>query len=142
MPTVEGFTPGVLWTTIYGLVALCLLFMIGYRVYDAVHTIQTRRKEKSQAKEPDFADKVGQKVLEKLEPRFKEIEQNLAKDKSRLDNHELVISSIKEGQRSTKDGLTAICKFMLVIGTYGEFGDNEKVKEANLELQKYLTEKL
>ena len=34
MPTVEGFTPGMLWTTVYGLLALCLLFMIGYRVYD------------------------------------------------------------------------------------------------------------
>ena len=28
MPTVEGFTPNVLWTTVYGLLAMCILFMV------------------------------------------------------------------------------------------------------------------
>ena len=70
MPTVPEFTPGMLWTTIYGLLALCLLFMIGYKVYDAIHTINERRREKREASKPDFAEAVSQKVIEKLEPRF------------------------------------------------------------------------
>ena len=98
MPTVEGFTPDVLWTTIYGVVAIGLLFLIGYKVYDAIHTIIQRRRDRNEAQKPDFAEQVSQKVIEKLEPRFKEIEKNLGRDKQRLDNHERLISDAAKGQ--------------------------------------------
>lgn len=142
MPTVEGFTPGVAWTTLYGIVAMGLLFLIGYRVYDAIHTILSRRKQQRQAAQPDFAEEVSRKVIEKLEPRFAKIEENLDKDKNRLDTHENVLSGMRDGQKEIREGLSAICKFMLVIGTYGDFQDNEKVRDANADLQKYLAEKL
>ena len=64
------------------------------------------------------------------------------KDKKRLENHEAVLANIKEGHKEIHDGLTAICKFMLVISTFGNIGSNEKVKDASAELQKYLAEKL
>ena len=142
MPTVEGFTPNVFWTTIYGIIALCILFMIVYKVYDAIHTIMERRRERREAERPDFAEAVSQKVIEKLEPRFREIEDNLSKDKERLDNHETLITGIRDGQTEIHDGLKAICKFMLVMGTYGNFGNSEEVKSASAELQKFLAEKL
>lgn len=142
MPTVEGLTPNVLWTTVYGMLALCLLFMVVYKVYDAVHTIMERRRHRNAASRPDFAEEVSRKVIEKLEPRFAKIEENLNKDKSRLDNHETALSGIQEGQKQVKDGLTAICKFMLIISTYGNIGDHEKVKEASLELQNFLAENM
>ena len=142
MPTVEHFTPDMLWTTIYGLLALCLLFMIVYKVYDAIHTIMVRHKEKRESEKPDFAEMVSRKVIEKLEPRFEEIEGNLKKDKDRLENHEALINGISQGQIEIHDGLRAICKFMLVIGTYGDFGNNDKVKAASADLQKFLAEKL
>lgn len=142
MPTVEGFTPNVAWTTLYGIVALGLLFLIGYRIYDAIHTILERKREREETEKPDFAEEVSRKVIEKLEPRFAKIEENLDKDKNRLDNHESVLSGMKNTQQEIRDGLTAICKFMLIIGTYGDFGDNEKVRDANADLQKYLAERL
>lgn len=142
MPTVENFTPQVLWTTIYGLLALCILFMVVYKVYDAIHTILDRRHKKKESEQPNFAEEVSQKVIDKLEPRFKEIEKNLAQDKKRLDNHELIIADMREGHKEIHDGLTAICKFMLVISTYGNIGNNEKVMDATAELQKYLAERL
>lgn len=142
MPTVEGFTPSVFWTTIYGLLSFAVLFMIIYNVYNAVHTIRMRRKERREAEEPDFAEKVSQKVIDKLEPRFSEIEKNLDKDKMRLESHESLLDSMNNSQKEIHDGLSAIAKFMLVISNYGNIGENEKVKEASLELQKYLTEKL
>ena len=142
MPTVEGLTPSVLWTTIYGIVALGLLFLIGFRVYDAIHTLIMRRKEKKEEEMPDLAEKVSRKVLEKLEPRLTEIENNLGKDKARLDNHELLISSMSDGQKKTREGLSAIAKFMLAIGTYGEIGTHERVKEASSELQNFLADQL
>jgi len=142
LPTVENFTPQVLWTTIYGMLALCLLFMIGYKVYDAIHTIIERRHKKKESEQPSFAEEVSQKVIDKLEPRFKEIEKNLAQDKKRLDNHESFIADMRQNSKEIRDGLAAICKFMLVISTYGNIGNNEKVEDAKVELQKYLAERL
>lgn len=146
LPTVEGFTPSVIWTTIYGLICIGLLFLIGYKIYDAIHTIIKRHKERREAEKPDFADKVSKKVVEevisKLEPRFLDIERKLEKDKNRLEANEAAIESIKSTQTATRDGLRAICKFMLVISNYGDLGDNDKVKEANADLQKFLAEKL
>ena len=142
MPTVENFTPSVFWTTLYGLFAFGLLFMIGYNVYNAIHTIRARHRERKEAERPDFAEKVSQKVIDKLEPRFEEIEKNLDKDKRRLESHEVLIEQMRAGQKEIHDGLSAIAKFMLVISNYGNIGEHDKVKEASMELQKYLTEKL
>lgn len=142
MPTVEGFTPSVFWTTLYGIFAAGLLFLIGFRVYDAIHTIHKRKQENKAAEQPDFAEKVSQKVIDKLEPRFAEIEKNLDKDKRRLESHEMLIESVKNGQDEVHNGLRAICKFMLVISNYGNLGNDEKIKEAHADLQKFLAEKL
>lgn len=142
MPTVEGFTPAIAWYTLYGFFAVCLLFLIGYRVYDAIHTLAERRRQKKDSEKPDFADKVSKKVINDLGPRLEKIESDLSKDKKRLETHETLITNMQSGHKEIHDGLSAIAKFMLVISNYGNLGDNEKVKEASTELQKFLAEKL
>lgn len=142
MPTVEGLTPTIMWYTLYGFFAVCLLFLIGFRVYDAVHTLAERRRQRREAEKPDFADKVSKQVIKDLGPRLEKIESDLAKDKKRLETHETLISGMQSGQKEIHDGLSAIAKFMLVISNYGNLGDNEKVKEASTELQKFLAEKI
>jgi len=142
MPTVEGLTPAIMWYTLYGFFAVCLLFLIGFRVYDAIHTLAERRRQRKDSEKPDFANKVSSTVIKELGPRLEEIESNLAKDKRRLETHEQLITGIQTGQKEIHDGLSAIAKFMLVISNYGNLGDNEKVKEASTELQKFLAEKL
>lgn len=142
MPTVEGFTPQIAWYTLYGFFALCLLFLIGFRVYDAIHTLVERRRQKKESERPDFADKVSKKVIKELGPRLEQIESDIAKDRQRIETHETLIANIQSGNKEIHDGLSAIAKFMLVISTYGNIGNNEKVKEASAELQKFLAEKL
>lgn len=143
MPTVEGFSPAVLWTTIYGLLALCMLFMIVYKVYDAIHTIIERKKQKREAEKPDFAEAVSQKVIEKLEPRFNEIEKNLAKDKDRLDNHDVTISWLQQARQETRDGLVAICKYLVAMAEYGNSnGESKEMKDATAEMMSYLATKI
>lgn len=142
MPTVEGFSPQIAWNTLYGLFALCLLFLIGYRVYEAIHTLAERRRQKRDSEKPDFAEKVSRKVINELGPRLEKIESDLSKDKKRLETHETLITSMQSGHKDIHDGLAAIAKFMLVISNYGNLGDNEKIKEASTELQKFLAEKL
>ena len=142
MPTVEGLTPAILWYMVYGLLACGLIFLIGFRVYDAIHTLAERRRQKREAEKPDFADKVSKKVIKELGPRLEEIESNLAKDKKRLETHEQLITGMQTGQKEIHDGLSAIAKFMLVISNYGNLGNSEEVKKASVELQKFLAEKL
>ena len=74
MPTVEGFTPAIAWSTLYGIFAIALLFLIGYRVYEAIHTLAERRRQKKESEKPDFADKVSKKVITDLGPRLEKIE--------------------------------------------------------------------
>jgi len=142
MPTVEGLSPKILWYMLYGLFAMGLLFLIGFRVYDAIHTLAERRRQKKESEQPDFAEKVSKKVIKDLGPRLEKIESDLSKDKKRLETHEQLITGMQTGQKEIHDGLSAIAKFMLVISTYGSIGDNDKVKEASTELQKFLAEKL
>lgn len=143
MPTVENFTPTVFWTTIYGILALCVLFMIVYKVYEAIITIVERRKQRRASERPDFAEAVSQRVIEKLEPRFAEIERNLAKDKSRLDSHEMFISSMQQSQQDTRDGLVAICKYLMAITQFSNIGGNSKeMKEATAEMTQYLATRI
>lgn len=138
MPTVENFTPELLWATIYGVIGLCILFMVVYKVYDAIRNEVERKRTARAAREPDLADRVSKKVLENLEPRFQEIEQNLARDKRRLDDHDALFVTTKQSQEDTKDGLIAICKTLLVITSAGDSANGDKLKEAHDELTKYL----
>jgi flagellar biosynthesis/type III secretory pathway M-ring protein FliF/YscJ len=139
MPTVENFTPAVFWTTIYGILALCVLFMIVYKVYDAIVTIIDRAKKKKEAEKPDFAEEVSRKVIEKLEPRFKKIEDKLENDKIRLNEHDVFISGIERGQKNTRDGLIAICKYLMAIVQFGKLNnDSKELNAATAEMTEYL----
>ena len=68
MPTVEGLTPTILWYMLYGLIACGLLFLIGYKVYDAIHTLAERRRQRKEAEKPDFAEQVSKKVVRSWNP--------------------------------------------------------------------------
>ena len=143
MPTVEKFTPDVFWTTVYGMLSLCILFMIAYKVYEAILAILDRRKRKREAEKPDFAEAVSQKVIEKLEPRFKKIEDALDEDKGRLDEHELFIGEVKDSQQKTNDGLVAICNYLMAIVQFGNISsDTVEMKSATAEMTKFLTARI
>lgn len=142
MPTVEGLTPEMIWTFMYVLIGFGLLFLIGFRVYDAIHVINERKRHKDESEKPDFAEKVSKKVIAELGPRLENIEDDLAKDKKRLELHELAISNMQTGQKDIREGLTAIAKFLLVINTYSDISQNDNVKKAASDLNDFLAEKL
>ena len=142
MPEIQGLTPAIVWITLAGIVGLCLIFIIGYNVYNAIHTIVERRKTRREAEKPDLADKISVKVMEKIEPRLKEIEDKLDKDKNRLDNHEKLIADVQNSQMDIKNGMVAICQTLVVIMNFGNLGDSKEVKEATSALQKYLAGKI
>ena len=142
MPTVEGLTPALAWSTLYGIFAFGLLFLIGFKVYDALHTIIERRKQKKEAEQPDFAKRVSKEVISELSPRLNDIETKLANDDERIKIHDKMLKDIKNDQSELHEGLSAIAKFMLAIGTHGELSNDEHIKSAVADLQKFLAEKL
>ena len=142
MSEIQGLTPALAWNTFSGLVIFGVIFMIIFNVYDAIMKIVDRRRARREHDQPDLADKVSRKVIEKLEPRIQEIEHKLNNDKNRLDNHDILISEIQNTHKDTRDGLAAICKMLLVIASYGNMGNAKEIKEASAELTKYLADRL
>lgn len=142
MPSVEGFTPDVFWTTMYGFIALCVLVVIVLNAYEKIRAIRERRKQQIEAQQPGLADQISRKVLEQLEPRFREIEDKLQKDENRLDNHETLFNRIQDTNKEIRAGLHAYGKTMLVLLNHGNFGSSTEVKEATDELNKFLAERV
>ena len=136
LPTVEQFTPDVMWTTMFGVIALGLLFLIGFKVYDAIYTIRERRKQEKEAEKPDFAKRVSKEVISDLSPRLEDIERRLNDDDKRIKRHDRMLEEMTKDQGELHEGLSAIAQFMLASGTNGD------MKTAVADLQKFLAKKL
>ena len=135
---IEGITPEMLWNFILVLLGICAIIVLVYKVIEIMRKEHERKEKKSRLSDKDLTDEIAEKVLEKLEPRFKDIESKLDNDKNRLDNHEKSIKSlngsidtIKDGMQVTADALTAILDHELHNGT------SDQMQKARDELQKY-----
>ena len=147
MPEMKGLTLDGVWQFLcYGVT----IFVIFLGIYKGVCFIIDRRRERLRQRreelesaQPDLADKVSKKVLSSLEPRLKAIEQDLKKDKSRLDNHELILSGMQEQQKDVRKGFSALFNVIVVASRTGSFdsGDPE-MKKAIGKMNDYLLGRL
>lgn len=135
---IEGITPTMLWNFVLVLLGLCAVVILIYKVIEIMRKEHERKSQRNRLEDHGLTDEIADKVLEKLEPRFKDIESKLDKDKTRLDNHESSIhslngsiDSIKEGMQVTADALTAILDHEL------HNGNTDQMQKARDELQKY-----
>lgn len=142
MPNVEGLTPSILWTTLYGLVGICILIAVVMTAYEKISAFREKKAQKEEAKRPGLADQISKKVLEQLEPRFKEIENKLDHDKKRIDNHERLLADIQETSDEVRAGLHAYGKTLLVLLNHSNLASTKEVKEATDELTKFLAERV
>ena len=135
---IEGITPEALWNTILVLLGFCAIVVLVYKVIEIMRKEHERKEKKTRLADKDLTDEIAEKVLEKLEPRFKDIETKLDTDKNRLDNHESAIKqingsieTIKEGMQVTCDALTAILDHEL------HNGNSDQMQKARDDLQNY-----
>ena len=135
---IEGITPEMLWNFVLVLLGLCAVVVLVYKVIEIVRKEHERKEKKNKLADKDLTDEIAEKVLEKLEPRFKDIEAKLTTDKSRLDNHETSIKNlnssidtIKDGMQVTADALTAILDHEL------HNGNADQMQKARDDLQQY-----
>ena len=85
---IEGITPTMLWNFVLVLLGLCAVVVLVYKVIEIARKEHDRKIKKQQLDGKDLTDEIADKVLAKMEPKFKAIEVKLSKDKERLDSHE------------------------------------------------------
>lgn len=143
MPEMKGLTLEGVWLFLcYGVT----IFVVVLGIYKGVCFIVDRhknrvkaRKEELESQQPDLADKISKQVLEKLEPRLMSIEKDLKKDKSRLDNHDLILSGMQDSQKDVRKGFSALFNVIVVASKIGSFdGTNPEMKKAIGKMNDYL----
>lgn len=85
---IEGITPEMLWNFVLVLLGICAIVVLIYKVVEIARKEHERKVKQQQMQGRDLTDDIADKVIAKLEPKFKEIEEKLASDKERLDSHE------------------------------------------------------
>lgn len=148
LPTVEGLTPTILWYTLAGVVGLAALFLLAVKVSDAIRGIIQRRRLAQQPTDT-LADAIGEKVLEKLEPRFEEIDRKLGADKIRLDDHAAKLAGLQataESQqarvKAIEDGNRVLCRGILALLSHEINGNSDdKLRASQQEITDYLIDK-
>lgn len=143
MPEMKGLTLEGVWQFLcYGVT----IFVIFLGIYKGICFIVDRRKQRKKERreelesaQPDLADKVSKKILGSLEPRLAAIEKDLKKDKSRLDNHDLILSGIQDSQKDVRKGFSALFNVIVVASKIGSFdGSHPEMKQAVGKMNDYL----
>lgn len=139
MPAIEGFTPDMLWTAMKVVVGLCALVVL----WDKVRDVFASAKKRKDAKRPELADEISEKVLEKLEPRFAEIDRKLANDKATIDGHTRQIEALNMRTDNQDTGLRALCHGMLALLDNAEKCGNgsQEITDAKKSFTNYLADK-
>ena len=139
MPAIEGFTPDMLWTALKVIVGLCALVVL----WDKVRDVFASAKKRKDAKRPELADEISEKVLEKLEPRFAEIDRKLANDKATIDGHTRQIEALNLRTDNQDTGLRALCHGMLALLDNAEKcgGGSPEIKDAKKRFTGFLADK-
>jgi uncharacterized protein HemX len=134
---IEGITPGMIWTFVAVLVGLAALYVLYGKVRE---TYQKNKKMKDP--ENKLADEISARVLEKLEPRFAEIDKKLANDKATLAGHTRQIEALATRTNGNEDGVKALSRGVLALLNHTlHNGNTDELEHAQQALNDYLIEK-
>ena len=135
---IEGITPEALWNTVLVLLGLCAVVVLVYKVIEIARKEHERKEKKNKLADKDLTDEIAEKVLAKLEPRFKDIESKLDNDKNRLDNHESSIKAVNGSIETIKEGLQVTCDALTAILDHElHNGNSDQMQKARDDLQNY-----
>ena len=137
LPPIEGVTPGMLWTALIVLIAGAGLYVLYGKVRETY--VKTKKLKDPEGK---LADEISVKVLEKLEPRFVEIEKKLSNDNTRIDENTRELSEHRKRMDGLESGQRAICRGVLALLSHEINGNSvDKLKEAQTGISNYLIDK-
>lgn len=138
---IEGVTPGMLWTALIVLIAGAGLYVLYGKVRD---TYRKQQQYKKMQNDPGnkLADEISAKVLEKLEPRFAEIDRKLANDKARIDEHTRAIDGLSRRLNGSETGIKALSRGVLALLNHElHNGNSDEMEDAKKVVENYLIEK-
>ena len=137
MQPIEGVTPGMLWIALIVLIAGASLYVL----YGKVRETRSKLKKMNDP-EGKLADGISTKVLEKLEPRFSEIERKLANDKATIDGHSRQMETLAKRADGNEDGIKALSRGVLALLNHAlHNGNNDELEKAQQGINEYLIQK-
>ena len=141
MQPIEGITPGMLWTFLGVLIGLAALYVLYGKVRD---TYRKQQEYKRMQNDPGnkLADEISAKVMERLEPRFVEIDRKLANDKAAIDSHTRQIEGLVNRADGSEQGIKALSRGVLALLNHAlHNGNSDELEHAQQTLNDYLIEK-
>ena len=134
---IEGITPGMIWTFVAVLVGLAALYVL----YGKVRETYAKNKR---MKDPEkkLADEISARVLEKLEPRFADIDRKFANDKDAIDRHTRQIEALTSRSNGYDEGIKALSRGVLALLNHAlHNGNTDELEKAQQGINDYLIEK-
>ena len=138
---IEGITPGMLWIALIVLIAGASLYVLYGKVRD---TYRKQQEYKKMQNDPSnkLADEISAKVMERLEPRFVEIDRKLANDKAAIDSHTRQIEGLINRADGSEQGIKALSRGVLALLNHAlHNGNSDELEHAQQTLNDYLIEK-
>ena len=142
MEAIQGVTPEMLWNFGYTIVGIIAIIVCIEKVPDIIWKWKDRRKKAQEEPQADFADKICDRIMAKLEPKFRDIDDKLKADKARLDSHEYTLSGIHRTQTDISEGFSVLCFAMIAVLNHGiHNGNGAEMEDALSKLHAYLTKR-
>jgi len=142
MQPIEGFTPDMLWTFCQVTVGLAALVILGYKLVEIARKERDRKQLKERGPQNAIAGEISKKVLEKLEPRFQEIDRKLNNDKVRLDEHAQRLAALGSRNDVLEAGQKAMCRGVLALLSHEINGNStDKLRDAQTDINNFLIDK-
>lgn len=139
---IEGITPIDLWNFGYTMLAIIAIIVCLEKIPDLIWKWKDRRQKAAEGPQANFAEEISEATMQKLEPRFAEINEKLKADKARLDSHEYALSGMHRAQVDISEGFSVICYAMIAVLNHGiHNGNKDEMEEALGRLHEYLSKR-
>lgn len=142
MQAIEGITPSMLWNFGYTMLGLIAVLVCLEKIPDIIWKWRDRKHKAAEGPRANFAEEISGKIMEKLNPKFEEIDEKLRQDKARLDSHEYALSGMHKAQQDISEGFSVICYAMIAVLNHGiHNGNKDEMEDALNRLHAYLTKR-
>lgn len=140
MQAIEGVTPDMIWNFGYTMLGIIAIIVCIEKIPDIIWKWKDRKKKAAEGPQANFADEICDKIMDKLEPRFAEIDNKLKADKARLESHEYAITGMHKAQTDIYEGFSVLCYAMIAVLNHGiHNGNAAEMEDALNKLHEYLS---
>lgn len=135
LPAIEGLTPSILWITLFGLVCIGSLVILGDKVMDVFRKRKQRKADQAASK-----DGTIQGQLDKISKKLDDIDEFMKETNRRFDRDKRRIDSLEEQNSRVQEGINVLCRSQLAHLNNAISGNHvDGLKETRAEIVRYLT---